>query len=105
MEFVPKLPPGAWVSREAVEHWEALLERRDSIIQVFRQGVYLCLREPTDSRRSSNLAVRARLEREHKANCDQVEAALKAQCRQCYVLDGQEWETDFELDWVPIDQC
>ena len=104
MEFVPKLPPGAWASLKAEEHWQALLERRDSIIQVYRQGVYLSLRDPTNSLRYSNPAFRARIEQEHKAGCDEIEAALKAHCRQSYVLDGGVWESNFEFDWVPIDQ-
>jgi len=37
MEFAPKLPPGAWVSLKAEEHWESLIERRGSIIQVYQQ--------------------------------------------------------------------
>ena len=103
MELVPKLPPGAWVSLKAEEHWQALLERRDSIIQVYQQGIYRSLYDPTSSRRYSNPAFRARIEREHKASCDEIEAALKAHCRQSYVLDGGVWEPTFELDWVPND--
>ncbi len=103
MEYVPDLPPGAWASAEAEEGFQRLLERRESIIAVFRQGLYLSLCGSYPPPPRSPELFRARLEREHKINCDKVEAEIKEHCKRYYVPDAKVWEPDFELRWVRID--
>ncbi|MGE0653202.1 MAG: hypothetical protein AB7P12_15870 [Alphaproteobacteria bacterium] len=104
MGYVVLLPPGHWRSDEDEARWAELLAWHDSIGDLYRQEIYLSLTDAKFAARMQHSDYRARIEREHKARCDQVDAAVRAHLACAYDPDAG-WPDDFELEWVPDDQA
>src|SRR5262245_4413042 len=105
MDYLPLLPPGEWRTKEAEDHWSAILEWRESVTNSYRQQLYLAMTDARFASRMANSDYRTRFEREHKANCDQVDAAAQLHLKEHYVLTSGRWDPDFKLQWVPSDEA
>jgi hypothetical protein len=101
MDYRPILPPGAWRTSEDEAHWGVILETREAVTSSYRQLLYLAMTDARFASRMANRDYRARFEREHKARCDEIEAAAQKHLKENYVPAGGEWDPDFELTWVP----
>ena len=101
MEYRPVLPPGTWRSSEAEAHWNQILEWREAVTASYGQQLSLARADARFAARMANRDYRARFEREHKARCDEVEAAARRHLKENYVPTGGAWDPDFELEWVP----
>jgi hypothetical protein len=100
LEYCPALPSGKWRTREAEAQWRAILESREAITNLYHQQLYLAMTDARFASRMANRDYRARVEREHKAKCDQNEAAAISHLKANYVPDTGDWEPDFELQWI-----
>jgi len=103
MDYIAILPPGKWRTLEDEAQWATILEWRATVAQLYQQHTYLTLTDPRFSARMANAAYRARIEREHKKKCDNVEEAALSLLKRSYLPDGG-WKPDFELEWVPADR-
>lgn len=100
MGSVPILPPGKWRDPEAAAVWRTILEWNEQVGELYRQQSCLHLSNSRFAERMKSHAYKARLEREHKERCNQVEAAIRSHLKESDILDAGEWDFELDLEWV-----